>query len=301
MDAQCRLTKESESCGDPRLLPRRCQNNRDCIQKRGDECIAGPCEDGFCKWRKVSNSNCKACTGDHDCQEDASFCGWPICTGTVCTVETVPFCVDENPLTIDSCSNEMQACLHRYETPPPKCKKAPESDANPDTIDVCDTESGKTVHLSAGQGACKTSNRCWYTYKGEAGHCLGHAIQCMHDDACEARCDPEQGCVLDSAKDCHCTSDADCDLGSPCARVFCIDPGKNGACWGTFINDCVACKIDSDCQMDNWCVFGSCSDAGYCRYMDGVTCDDKNPNTFGFCHGQRDKPCTYEAIYNYAH
>jgi len=294
-DAQAGACKHESAAADGR--PFACTKNTDCIHKDGDRCFAGPCKAGFCEYREVANSQCKPCTGDHDCH--GSFCQWPICTGTVCVVEEVPFCTDDNPLTEDTCSETRKGCLHKYREAAPACVgKTPADDGDPKTLDVCHTETGETLHLPIGSGRCETTDKCWVTYPGAGGVCLGAPLHCHHDDACPARCDPAVGCVLDANKDCHCKTDADCDLGNPCARVFCLRE-DGGACWGTFINDCIPCRTDRDCRVDNWCVFGSCSPDGYCRYEDGVTCDDKDPKTFGFCHGQRDDPCTYERIYDY--
>jgi hypothetical protein len=212
--------------------------------------------------------------------------------------EKVPFCTDDNPLTEDICSEERRGCFHRYRQQPPPCTKEPTSDNDPGTLDFCHTETGETHHLPIAAGLCQSTNKCWYTYQGPDGWCLGVELECHHDDACPASCDPSRGCVLDPNQDCHCETHEDCNLGNPCARVFCLrDDG--GACWGTFIDNCIPCRNDEDCQVDNWCVFGTCNETGYCVYQDGYTCDDDNPETFGFCHGQRDDPCTYEPIYDY--
>ena len=296
-DGLCRLTAASEGCAASDAAPRPCAQNTDCIEKAHDgTCFAGPCEQGYCRMRKVENSECKPCTGDHDC--DGSFCLWPICTGTVCVVEQVPFCTDDDPLTADACSEERKGCTHRYEAQPsPRCANAPKDDGNSSTLDICHTETGESVHLPMGAGRCETSDLCWDTYLDASGHCVGRELHCHHDDACPAECDPAKGCVLDPNRDCHCERDADCDLGNPCARVYCMAE-DGGACWGTFIDDCIPCQADVDCRVDNWCVLGRCHEGGYCRYEDGFTCDDGDPDTFGFCHGQRDDPCTYERIYD---
>ena len=291
-----------EPVGPPRACqggdcgPRQCRKNTDCIQMQDGVCHAGPCEAGWCKWRNVDNSQCQPCTGDHDCK--GSFCNWPICTGTVCVTEQVPFCADDNPLTQDLCSENVKGCLHRYTQPPPVCAGPPEDDDDAGTVDLCHSETGKSVHLPAAGGDCRSTNLCWDTYPGPDGYCLGRELDCHHDDACPAECRPEAGCVLDANRDCHCETHADCDLGNPCAKVFGRDE-DGGACWGTFIDNCIPCQADVDCRVDNWCVLGTCAPDGYCVYRDGYTCDDNNHNTFGFCHGQRDDPCTYEAIYDY--
>jgi hypothetical protein len=294
-DGTCREQHDTVGCGVATQQTKACAKNQDCISKRGDTCFAGPCTDGFCDWREVENSECQPCTGDHDCL--GSFCQWPICTGTVCVIEEVPFCQDDNPLTADTCSEERNGCLHHYRATPPPCTSAPADDGDPGTIDACHTETGETLHLP-GSASCETTDLCWVSYLGPDGFCLAQPLQCHHDDACPAECDPSRGCVLDPNRDCHCEVDEDCDLGTPCARVFCLQE-DGGACWGTFIDDCIPCESDAECRVDNWCVYGSCSADGYCRFDDGFTCDDGDPDTFGFCHGQRDDPCTYEPIYSY--
>ncbi|MEC8025022.1 MAG: hypothetical protein VX223_13920 [Myxococcota bacterium] len=296
VSGRCLVTAATKHCDTPILLPKRCNRNTDCIHVEDDVCYAGPCIDGFCEMRRVEHSQCQPCTGDHDCK--GTFCQWPICTGTVCVVEEVPFCQDDNPHTVDSCSEERMGCLHRWTTTPSECRRENEDDGDPATVDACHTETGVTVHLPKGpDGPCATSNRCWTTYSDSDGRCLATPLHCHHDDACPAECNPDRGCILDPNRDCHCETHDDCDLGTPCARVFCLQE-DGGACWGTFIDGCVPCTSDSDCRVDNWCVFGACQD-GYCYYEDGKTCDDGDPETFGFCHGQRDDPCTYERIYDY--
>ncbi len=290
---QCRVTDATARCGDPLGSTRACKANTDCIEKRGDTCFAGPCRGGYCEWRKVENSRCEPCTGDHDCT--GTFCDWPICTGTVCVTEQVPFCLDDNPATEDTCSDALRGCIHRWTVRPPKCASPARSDGDPNTVDFCHTETGETVYLPSDGTSCGTRDLCWTVYTGADGLCLGRPLECHHDDSCPAECDPNAGCVLNENQDCHCTQDADCDLGNPCARVYCM-PSDGGACWGTFIDHCIPCKSDADCLADDWCVLGTCASDGYCVYQDGRTCDDGDPTTFGFCHGQRDDPCSHEPL-----
>lgn len=310
-DGLCQVRPETRFCGDRLQLPQVCRmggDNRECIQTGGDVCIAGPCEEGFCSWREVPNSpRCQHCNDDEECE--GSFCQWPVCTGTVCVVESVPFCQDRRPETQDLCSEEQKSCLHRWTETPPVCATPAEDDLDSATVDVCDTNSGESLHLpglsAAGgpeQDACATSNRCYYSYTGPEGYCLGHKLNCRHDNACGASCKPDVGCVFDDAELCPCQNDAECDLGSPCARVVCMGRedglarGSGGACWGTLIDDCVPCQSNSDCVVDRWCILGECSADGWCRYNDGITCDDGDPQTMGFCHGHKDDSCTYEAL-----
>jgi len=291
----CVVQDATRACSLPPLLPKQCAQNTDCIEVRDDVCYAGPCVSGFCEMRQVDHSDCQPCTGDHDCK--GTFCQWPICTGTVCVVEEVPFCQDDNPFTVDMCSEDRQGCLHQWIETPQHCQHAREDDGNKKTITACHTETGAMVQLPRGDtGRCSTSDLCWNTYSDADGRCLATPLYCHHDDACPAQCDPAVGCILDANRDCHCETDDDCDLGTPCARVFCLKE-DGGACWGTFIDACIPCAVDTDCRVDNWCVFGSCRD-GYCFFEDGKSCDAGAPETFGFCHGQRDDPCTYERIYD---
>ncbi|MFT7625456.1 MAG: hypothetical protein ACI9WU_004647, partial [Myxococcota bacterium] len=271
----CRHHREPPVAG----RPFRCKKNTDCVAKENDKCFAGPCEAGFCRYREVANSNCAPCTGDHDCQELATFCNWPICTGTVCVWEQVPFCLDDNAQTLDSCSEDLKGCLHRYQSPPAKCGTAAPDDGDAATVDACHPETGAPVHLPRGASRCSSTNKCWDVYEGPKGICLAVELHCFHDDACPALCNPASGCVLEEDRDCHCKTDQDCDLGNPCARVFCLEE-DGGACWGTFIDDCIPCKSDGDCRVDDWCVLGACSEQGFCTYRDGYTCDDGDPKTY---------------------
>ena len=304
LSGMCRVTESSKDCGDPLLLPLACDSggsSSECVRPLGDRCIAGLCEEDFCRWREVNNSpDCSHCNADEECGD--SFCNWGVCTGAVCTLETVPFCQDRDPATTDFCSDERKACLRRYERTPVPCASAPVDDGDPATVDVCNTSTGESMHLPAAKGPCATSNLCFNSYLGPDGFCLGEAVSCMHDNACPARCDPKVGCVYDDENLCPCTKDSDCDLGNPCARLLCIDAeagaqrGAGGACWGTLIDECVPCGTDSDCVVDDWCILGSCAESGFCRYETGVTCDDGNPETTGFCHGQKDVSCTFEVL-----
>ncbi len=292
----CRLSPETADCSPPLDLPRQCGVNQDCIQSGGPVCIAGPCDDGFCEWREVPESvACKPCVGDHQCP--GTFCRWPVCTGTVCTQEVVPFCEDRDPATVDTCSDEVSACLHEFRSTPPLCSGAPVDDDKPETVDVCDVASGQTLHLPRAEGRCKTSNRCFNTYEGPDGFCLGEALEChcKDDQVCPSACDPDLGCVLEPEDGGPCSSDEDCSLGSECARMVCV-PGQRGFCWGTLLSDCVPCNSDQECFVDGWCVGGTCDPDGYCTYFDLITCDDGDPCTVGFCHGQHDDPCTFEEI-----
>ena len=306
-DGRCRVDPASRDCGDPVLLPRSCDPSGDsaeCVRPLGEDCIAGLCKEDFCNWRRVTNSpNCSHCNSDEECGD--SFCSWGVCTGAVCTLESVPFCLDRDPATKDTCSEQHKACLHRFDRTPPSCSAPPSDDGDPSTVDLCDTESGDSLHLPAAPqtGPCATKNLCFDSYMGPDGFCLGQAIECLHDNACPARCDPKVGCVYDDSQLCPCEKDSDCDLGNPCARVLCIDReageehGAGGACWGTLIDECVPCQGDSDCVVDEWCIIGSCADSGFCRYEPGITCDDGNPQTTGFCHGQKDISCTFEVLH----
>ena len=301
---RCRVTEKTTNCGDPLRSPKTCDSSgmgEECVHPLGERCIAGLCTDDFCQWREVTNSpECSHCNSDEECGD--SFCSWGVCTGSVCTLETVLFCQDRNPATADSCSEEHKACLHRFEKTPQPCSQPPTDDGDATTVDVCDTASGETLHLPAGEGECKTSNLCFHSYPGPEGYCLGAAIACLHDNACPARCDPKVGCVYDDQQLCPCKNDLECDLGNPCARVLCIDEeaglehGAGGACWGTLIDECVPCTDNTDCVVDEWCIVGECAESGYCRYDVGITCDDGNPKTTGFCHGQKDNSCTYEVL-----
>lgn len=295
----CRVTPATAGCSKALDRVQRCEVNTDCIDASGDVCVAGPCEEGFCQWREVPNSpDCAPCEGDHQC--DGSFCQWPVCTGTVCVVEEVPFCQDRNPNTADVCSEALETCLHPWIQTPPACTAAPEDDGDAGTVDLCMTATGETVHLEAGDAPCETPNRCIHGYVGPDGWCLGEEVTCLDDDACPATCDPDVGCVIEDDSICACTADADCDLGSPCSRVICMgeaegqDKGVGGACWGTLVDNCVPCEVDGDCRVDDWCIGGTCADNGYCDYEPLRTCDDGDPSTVGFCHGHKDDWCSFE-------
>ena len=148
-DGVCRVDSDTRHCTLPPGVPVRCEQNTDCIHVQNDQCFAGPCQDGFCEMRRVENSQCKPCTGDHDCQ--GTFCQWPICTGTVCVVEEVPFCQDDNPHTVDTCSEERLGCVHTWATMPSVGTGVAEDDGDPTTMDACHTETGDTVHLPMGE------------------------------------------------------------------------------------------------------------------------------------------------------
>lgn len=298
-DGVCTVTQETAGCGSALDRVAQCDANRDCIDPTRPVCVAGPCDDGFCAWREVDNSpDCAPCDGDHQCE--GSFCQWPVCTGTVCVVEEVPFCQDRNPHTDDVCSEELETCLHPWTRTPPACSTPPVDDGDPTTVDLCLPETGETVHLQAGDAPCSTPNRCYHGYEGPDGWCLGEAVRCLDDNACPASCDPDVGCVIEDDGICPCGSDADCDLGSPCARVICMgeadgrEKGFGGACWGTLVDDCVPCEADADCRVDDWCIGGTCAANGYCDYETLRTCDDGDPSTVGFCHGHKDDWCTFE-------
>ena len=294
----CRTTPETTSCGSPLDLPRKCDpqlKNADCIQKGADSCVAGPCVDGFCRWREVPSPTCDHCLTDADCA--GSFCAFATCTGTVCAVDAIPFCTDPDPATIDTCDEGVSACTHRFEAVPAICAGGAADDGDPATIDVCDTSSGETAHLPAAGAPCASTNRCWFTYEvddGSTGGCLGHPVICNDGETCTAElCDPTKGCVYDD-QECQCQTDADCDDGNPCSLTICLKGKAISGCWGTLLDACVPCTDDGHCSGDGYCVVGHCAEGGWCTFQDQISCDDDDPLTLGFCHGQRDDACTFE-------
>jgi hypothetical protein len=291
----CQITADTRGCGDPLDTVRACTEDVQCSIGGGPTCIAGPCTNGFCQFELFPASpNCTPCTDFSECP--VSYCRPSICTGTVCAFDDIPLCADNEAATVDECSESLQSCFHHYVTTPPNCTTAPDSDNDSTTIDVCNTQTGEPVYLPTGDDACRTPNKCWYTYVGPDGFCIGHPLRCWDGDpSTKDECFPDVGCVSEEHDESfRCEEDSECDDENPCTTNICLKNEEIYGCWGMPIDNCFPCENDSQCVADDWCYRGKCNEYGFCDFEAQRTCDDGDPCTVGFCHGLANQTCTWE-------
>ena len=294
----------------------------------GDPCtLADSCQQGVCGGKR------NLCNDLNPCTEDA-------CDPTDAAAEPGTFCVhkplagscdDVNPCTKeDTCKEGVCAGTP---TPGMGCSDgdlctlgdtcqgdgscagtaADCDDANPCTIDSCDTTGG-CVHEPDEGLACDDGDKCTVGDACDAtGACVG-GPKCVPADACE-----EMACVVETGA---CVPSAVvCDDGNPCTDDAC-DPteGCQFAPNTASCNDGDACTTGDVCaggacggqatvcdaSGDTTCAVNTCDpETGACalKDMNGVPCDDGDPCTSpdncsgGVCKGvpktcTDDDPCT---------
>ena len=276
-------------------------------------CLSGYCDhtDGMCKFipNSVRCDDGNACTLEDHCVEgeckgtwevncdDGWFCnGQETCNPTTgqCETGTPPVCEDNDPCTLNQCSNELKMCVF---------PRLPEEGNPCGVTDVGECQLG-WLQCAAGQLHCIDNidpapqegcdgrdNNC----NGVVDEGCGQAcvddddcpdVECMDkicsvDNLCEYTpnhdpCDHENPCIVDEAcKQGSCQGEPrDCEDGDPCTHNYC--DFNDGQCKVIFTTN--PCDDGDECTA-----FDTCDGRGECAGTPR-TCNDNNPCTRNSCN-----------------
>ncbi|MGM0575234.1 MAG: hypothetical protein ACQEXJ_05850 [Myxococcota bacterium] len=252
------------------------------------ECVAGspangdPCEDG------------DPCTIGDSCQDGTCEPGGPApcddgdactegdtCVDGGCVSGSPADCDDGNPCTDDSCDPET-GCVNVFNTAPcedgdlcttgdtcaeGECVSGSPvdcQDADPCTVEACDSETGACVADGFADGApCDDDDACTGEDTCQAGACEGAPIVCDDEDLCtDDACDPLTGCTHEDAS-------ASCADDNPCTADGC--QAETGCTYDTASLEGAACGTNDAC-VQHECVGGTCTQASETDCFDGDPC-----------------------------
>jgi hypothetical protein len=163
----------------------------------------------------------------------------------------------------------------------------------------CATYHCRQFPLQVPFGGRSTVGVCWAELDEEQ-----YPNLCEDYDLCTVNtCMPDGTCLAEPwSDDCRiCGTDSDCDDRNACTLDECVDNGFR--CTHTPVEACNPCNVHTDCPAGDGCdlyqcVDGVCEqifrdaefaeDGGFCLplgcdVIEGLLCDDGDPNTFGFC------------------
>ena len=300
------------------------------------------CQGGKCVC--VANCDGKEC-GPDGCQGSCGECDWTQdCTAGTCVIKDCGFlcdgipcgsvgpngecvcgiCDDEDPCTVDSCSEETaeclfdaaaavglacddnKACTTNDTCTAQGCKGELKvcDDDNPCTFDTCHVVTGE-CQFATGQmngSSCDDGNPCTTSDKCSGGNCAGV---------------PQSPLAVD-IEECPCEADEDCspwDDGDVCAgSISCLESDLGGNCHiaPDSILDCddgIDCTVDScdptegckhlpmsiQCVDQASCTVDICDpEIGCLNLPDDSKCVGANPCIRGYCDPQNS--CTYGAV-----
>jgi len=181
---------------------------------------------------------------------------------------------------------------------------------------VCDPGTGTCVVRDRPQGAncddlepCTSDDWC-----NEQGQCVGRPVVCADDNPCttdfcnavgdcefpfnHGPCDDGDACsVGDQCQEGKCVSDSGlpCDDDNDCTENHCL---PEFGCVYEYIQGCISCNGDDDCETENQCTEGKCDNSKcYWAILNEKNCNDGNPCTVGdtckqlVCLGHAEKDC----------
>ncbi len=255
----------------------------------------------------------KAIVGDPPCQSDADCEDGNDCTANTCTAGVCQ--VDEQALKGRPCQGESRCQRPGTCDEGGRCRTSGMEvdcdDGNRCTTDTCDRRVGCVHHPTHSQ-SCDDGDRCTLDDKCYGGVCTGAREKlCDDSDDCTIdRCDPEQGCVFESAcgegevcvdrrcqPDHGCSLPSDCDDGDVCTSDICFagqcshrpvcddgDPCTLDSCdaGGECASDAAAAD-GQPCDDGSLCTVGEACSAGACEGGEQRACEDGNPCTTGRC------------------
>lgn len=243
----------------------------------GDLCSAGQC-----RGSPVQCSDGNTCTEDvcdpkNGCHyftlkdkpcDGGATCVLHQCSDGSCEATGLPACDDNNPCTVDLCTQEIGCHFEKLEgticedgNPCTaadicqfgKCAGLGEScnDGNPCTDDTC-APGGGCVHVPHNK-LCSDGDFCTSWDRCQGGQCKGTAKVCVDGDPCtEGVCDTQTGmCGAQVTVDgTVCDDGTACTTGTKCA---------GGVCTGTWktCDDGDACTIDACNALNGQCVFAA--------------------------------------------
>ena len=249
------------------------------------------CDDGMA----CTSDYCDTTGGNNTCYylvNDALCDGYNACTspkacipGVGCIDRDPPSCNDYIDCTADACDSETGSCTHE-----PRSNLC--NDNNTCTVDYCDVLQGcSTVALS--NVGCDDGNACSTGDQCRNGQCVPTGLAtCSDQNACTAdSCDPEEGCIQEKLTGTYCND------GDACTQM---DTCQDGLCLGEAIDidDGNPCTVDSCdpyfgvehtpisgalCDDGNACTPEDRCDAGICRGLGELDCNDDNPCTRDLC------------------
>lgn len=205
----CRIG-EARNCSDGNLC------TTDSCDEGTDLCVNTPvgcselntqCTDGICN---PETGNCQAQNklNGTDCN-DGRYCTTPDdCQNGICQSGLDRGCADAIACTIDTCSNELNHCIHTPDNS--RC-----ADEDLCSVDVCDLE---------------------------AGNCTNNPRECLTDETCKVGiCLPETGeCgVVNVPDNTLCNDGIDCTINDRC---------QTGTCIGQNPPEIARNRIDDDCD-----------------------------------------------------
>ncbi len=280
----------------------------------GDVCSGIPtCREGLCQpGVPLSCNDGDPCTEDlcslgqcHNLAVDG--CNKPLCDGVVCD--------DANPCTEDTCDPAL-GCVHTPKSDGAVCGDNDMcngveicksgvcrtgmplncDDGLPCTLDTCDPLAGCLTKVMADGASCDDGDLCNGIETCAAGACIeGQALTCDDGKPCTADfCNPQTGCLTVMRPDgAYCTDDDFCNGVELCVMGRC-ELGLAAKC-----DDGNVCTVDT-CDPAVGCVFQpvtddlSCADgdqcngaeicqAGTCRSVEPLICDDGQPCTIDLC------------------
>jgi len=308
-DADCGILDDNDLCNgtlycDKSGLPYKCEVDPLTVP----ECLLPGDADPFCQ-----KAECQSETGEclvvpdnesFACNDNDQCTVGEKCQEGQCTSGTEYPCNDGNPCTMDSCKPESgclfiqvdgacddgnpctmgDQCINGQCTPGEwlDC-----DDENPCTNDTCQPAAG-CVHEAA-EAECNDGNPCTTGDHCSNGFCMpGGAADCSDDNPCTTdSCDPNWGCL-------HVLNNLPCDDENVCTTQ---DICQNGACMGTgqlkcddknpctddscdeangcqFVPNDAGCDDGNLCTVDDQCINGACSAAGFLDCNDGNACTD---------------------------
>ncbi|MCB9737641.1 MAG: hypothetical protein H6747_00060 [Deltaproteobacteria bacterium] len=231
--------------------------NDSCDPKKGCVNAQNTCDDSNdCTFDKCDSSKgcvSSALDGFQPCDDGDKCTEKGVCNGTKCESKLV-LCDDENPCTIDTCTQEAGGCV---------------SLPDPNTATVCSDNNVCTDDACDGKGKC-----------------VGVEKLCDDGNPCtQDSCDKLKGCVTTDLEE-----KTPCDDGDPCSsKTVC----QGGICSGGNYDLCPACENgeDADCAIydDN----NLCNGKYVCKKKDpkatsGFCHFDPDPTV---CDTTGDTPC----------
>ncbi|HYC00794.1 MAG TPA: hypothetical protein VEC57_16795 [Candidatus Limnocylindrales bacterium] len=311
-------TCSNSQCGG---LPRSCEDGIDCTvdtcDESADECVSTPshdeCSDGvFCDGAEVCDVEAGCIEGDPvDCTIENDQCNEGVCNeatdscdpdpinegencddGSFCTVNdtcqsgvcagVARDCADSIACTIDSCDEELDACVHQgsdglcqddvfcdgseicnvdsgcMDGTPPDCSGSSGSCA----LGVCDEVTDGCVGVPTNEGQpCDDGQFCTVTDVCDTGVCTGDVRDCSDlDDQChEGVCNEDaNACEAQNANE-----GGGCDDQDACTET---DICTGGVCAGTEIPGCGAVCGNGETE------FGEDCDDGNTQFSPGQFC-----------------------------
>ena len=306
--AGCSGTSDDQDLGtlpDAKAEVTACEGDGGCVSD--NPCLAGSCQDGFCKWEPADGScdDGDPCTEEDQCT-DGACAGTArqcddslVCNGAEsCDPETGE-CLAGNPpelddgveCTVDECDEEGKKVVN---TPTDELC----DDGNPCTVAMCDAEMGCIMEFAT--GTCDDGDPCTDDDTCTEGVCLGKDKDCDDGEFCNGveqcngesgECEPGEAVGLDDEIDCtvdecdeeadeviHTPDDALCDDDNPCTNDLCkADAGCD------YLDNKEPCEDQEECTVDDKCADGVCQPGEWTCFEDCANDEDDDKDDLVDC------------------